>query len=292
MARVFAGEVSVYVAGTQFAEGPAFDAEGRLYITDGKSAALWRVEHDGTLKVFARPKGPNGSAFHWNGDCYVTDPRGNRIARVTPDGQVYTVCDTCDGQPVGTPNDLTFHPSGALYFSSPVGPHNDPNCPPRPVYRIGADGVVSKVVDGIRYPNGVNVNADGSVLYVAESHTGQVHRFEIRPDGSVGDGRVLADVREGQDNWWAPDGMCLDIEGNLYVACYSGGRVRRIRPDGAIDLDILVPGPNTTNCCFGGKDNAELFITEGRDGTVYRAAVGIPGLPLFGPRGWRNTAPA
>ena len=292
MSHTFDGKVDIYAQGFKFAEGPAFDTDGYLYVTDGQSGALWRVPPGGGKpEVFARPAGPNGSAFHWNGDCYVTDPRGGRIARVTPDGQVYTVCDTYNGEPIGRPNDLTFHPSGALYFSSPVGPHDRPDCPPRPVFRIGADGVVSVAVDGILYPNGVNVSATGKALYIAESHSGNVFVTGLRPDGSADKPTVLANVREGQPGPWAPDGMCLDAEGNLYAACFKGGRVRRIRPNGEIDLDIVVEGPNTTNCCFGGRDNDELFITEGSLGRVYRVKIGIPGLALFGPMGVHKRPP-
>lgn len=28
-----------------------------------------------------------------------------------------------------------------------------------------------------------------------------------------------------------PDGMCIDVEGKLWVACYNGGRVIRLDPE-------------------------------------------------------------
>jgi len=104
----------------------------------------------------------------------------------------------------------------------------------------------------------------------------------VRADGTLANRGVLADLREGQDNWWAPDGMCLDVEGNLYVAVYGAYRVRRVTPEGEIDLDIPVGHEKPANCCFGGPDNDELFITC-REGALYRVKIGIPGLPLCGP---------
>ena len=219
--------------------------------------------------------------MHWNGDCYVTDLFGCRIARVTPSREVVTVVDEYEGGPLGGPNDLTFHPSGALYFTAPKG-HYAQDPPPGRVYRLGPDGGVQLAAD-VAWPNGVNVNADGSVVYVADSHTGEALTYDVRADGTLANRGVLADLREGQDNWWAPDGMCLDVEGNLYVAVYGAYRVRRVTPEGEIDLDIPVGHEKPANCCFGGPDNDELFITC-REGALYRVKIGIPACRCSGRR--------
>lgn len=280
MAAEFQGPVELWVDRLLSAEGPAMDAEGRLYVADSREHTLWRVSRHGGCEPFVRLAAPNGTAVHWNGDCYVTDLFGCRIARVTPSRQVFTVVDEYEGGPLGSPNDLTFHPSGALYFTAPKG-HYAQDPPPGRVYRLGPGGDVQLAAD-VAWPNGVNVNADGSVLYIADSHTGEALTYDIRADGTLANCGVLADLREGQDNWWAPDGMCLDIEGNLYVAVYGAYRVRRVTPEGEIDLDIPVGHEKPANCCFGGADNDELFITC-REGALYRVKIGIPGLPLFGP---------
>ena len=143
-----------------------------------------------------------------------------------------------EGGSLGTPNDLTFHPSGAIYFTAPKG-HYAEDPPPGRVYRLGPGGDLRLAAD-VPWPNGVNVNADGSVLYVADSSTGEVLTHDIRADGTLANRAALADLREGQDNLWAVDGMCLDVEGNIYVAVYGSYRVRRVTPEGEIDLDIPV----------------------------------------------------
>ena len=281
MAAEFQGPVELWVDRLPAAEGPAMDAQGRLYVADTTGSTLWRVTPSGACEPFARLLGPNGSAVHWNGDCYVTDLLGRRIARCTPSGQVFTVVDAFEGESLGMPNDLTFHPSGAIYFTAPKGHYAEKPPAPGRVYRLDPGGDL-QVAAEVPWPNGVNVNADGSVLYLADSHTGEVLTHDIRADGSLANRAALADVREGQDNLWAADGMCLDVEGNIYVAVYGSYRVRRVTPDGQIDLDIPVGHEKPANCCFGGPENDELFITC-REGAVYRAKIGIPGLPLFGP---------
>jgi gluconolactonase len=282
MTRKFEGNVDLFVGDLPSAEGPAMDASGQLYVADSVGRTLWRVSPSGAVESFAHPAGPNGSALHWNGDCYVTDPRGHRIARCTPSGQVFTVIDAYEQGPLGNPNDLTFHPSGALYFTVPVGHYADNPIAYGRVYRLGPRGDLQIATEDVPWPNGVNVNADGSVLLVADSHTGQILAHDIDSDGMLKSCTVLADMRKGQENQrWAPDGMCLDTAGNLYVAVYGSYRVRRVTPEGEIDLDIPVGHEKPANCCFGGPDNDELFITC-REGAVYRARIGIPGLALFG----------
>jgi sugar lactone lactonase YvrE len=279
--EVFSGRIDIVADGYTFAEAPSVDPAGRFYFGDTKDGKMYRVGDDGEVELFAELAGPNGSTFHWNGDCYVADWADRRIARVTPDGSVYTVATTCEGEPFeGTPNDLTFHPSGALYFTTPQNPVDD--AVPMPVYRLDPDGEVTKVLEGLRYPNGVNVNEDGTRLYVADSYPGDIKVGDINPDGSISNLRTFANVRvESIAEITGPDGMCFDVHGNLYAAIFRAGVVRRVNPDGEIDLEIKVDAPHTTNCCFGGPNFDQLYITEGLKGRVYRVDLGIEGLPLF-----------
>ncbi|XP_077891012.1 regucalcin isoform X2 [Ictidomys tridecemlineatus] len=64
-----------------------------------------------------------------------------------------------------------------------------------------------------------------------------------------------------------PDGMCIDTEGKLWVACYNGGRVIRLDPETGKRLQtVKLPVDKTTSCCFGGKDYSEMYVTCARDG--------------------------
>ncbi|XP_011378353.1 regucalcin isoform X2 [Pteropus vampyrus] len=64
-----------------------------------------------------------------------------------------------------------------------------------------------------------------------------------------------------------PDGMCIDADGKLWVACYNGGRVIRLDPETGKRLQtVKLPVDKTTSCCFGGKDYSEMYVTCARDG--------------------------
>ncbi|XP_055963326.1 regucalcin isoform X2 [Sorex fumeus] len=74
-----------------------------------------------------------------------------------------------------------------------------------------------------------------------------------------------------------PDGMCIDIEGKLWVACYNGGRVIRLDPETGKRLQtVKLPVDKTTSCCFGGKDYSELYVTTARDGMAPEGLVKQP----------------
>ena len=84
--------------------------------------------------------------------------------------------------------------------------------------------------------------------------------------------------------------MTVDEEGGVWVALYGGGAVRRYTPEGMLDEVIEAPVKQVTACTFGGSDLDQLFITTSREdlkpgedplaGSLFRAAVGVAGLPV------------
>ncbi|XP_019384967.1 PREDICTED: regucalcin isoform X2 [Crocodylus porosus] len=93
-----------------------------------------------------------------------------------------------------------------------------------------------------------------------------------------------------------PDGMCIDTEGKLWVACYDGGRVIRLDPETGKRLQtVKLPVDKTTSCCFGGKDYSEMYVTsacQGMDdkwlsrqpqaGGIFKVTgLGVKGIPPY-----------
>jgi sugar lactone lactonase YvrE len=78
-----------------------------------------------------------------------------------------------------------------------------------------------------------------------------------------------------------PDGLALDVEGNLYVCCYASDEIWRISPDQKKSLlahdrwGILLGRP--TNLAFGGKNFDDIYIANLGRYTITRASLGIPG---------------
>ena len=106
--------------------------------------------------------------------------------------------------------------------------------------------------------------------------------------GTAGPRRVLIAFDEGVN----PDGMCVDADGQLWIAIWGGGQVRRYTPDGELTRTIEVPAPHTTCVTFAGPDLATMVITTATkdlsdddlarhplSGRLFTVDAGVRGLP-------------
>lgn len=160
------------------------------------------------------------------------------------------------------------------------------------LYRLGADGNIIKVLDGLTIANGPAFSPDGRWMYLADSAAGSVDRFQIRADGELGKRepfvRLAPAIGSPDGLTGSPDGMTVDVEGNLWLAVWGGGAVHRYRPDGSLAAVVRVPATQPTSVCLGGPNGRRLFITSASvglagpapfDGAVFSTTVPRPGLP-------------
>lgn len=271
--------VTRLISGYDTPEGPAFDRQANLFFVNWSSASIVRRTADGEASEWFNTGGiPAGLAFHADGSLYVAD-EGDEIhgvLRITPDGEVTTVVDAFEGEPLNGANDLVFDRNGVLYFSDPWRSSLE-----RPIggfYRFFPDGRLERIDHGLAFPNGVAIAPDGSAVYLAETWRNRVLRYRIEPNGTVGGREEFATLRDDP----GPDGMAFDAEGNLYVARFGAGRVDVLDPSGHAVAAIPVPGRNVTNVAFGGADRTTLIVTEVETGSLYRVELDTPGLRLFG----------
>ena len=126
---------------------------------------------------------------------------------------------------------------------------------------------------------GLALSADERFLFLVESNTDSVLRFELRADGTIGPREVYA-----ADCGRFPDGLALDADGNLYVCCYASDEIWRIDPARRKTLfawdrwAILLGSP--TNMAFGGKNGDELYVANLARTAITRAKVGRKGQKL------------
>jgi sugar lactone lactonase YvrE len=124
-------------------------------------------------------------------------------------------------------------------------------------------------------------------MYLNDSGTGITWAFDADPLEGPTNRRVFAAGGPG-----APDGLCVDAEGGVWVARYNGSRVQRHDPDGRITDVVELPCSRPTACCFGGDDLGTLYITTTREGlpegaepeagSLYAVRPGARGLPEHG----------
>ncbi len=124
---------------------------------------------------------------------------------------------------------------------------------------VTPDGTGRQVAGDLEFPNGMVVTPDNSTLIISESFASRLTVFDISADGSLSNRRVWA---EGL----APDAICLDADGAIWVGTPSTGddgflrgAVVRIREGGEVlsrvDHDRPIFG-----CALGGPDRRTLFL--------------------------------
>src|SRR5262249_21306337 len=148
-------------------------------------------------------------------------------------GKSYILAALYDGRPLNAPNDLALDAKGRIYFSDPryLG-HEAMEQPVMGVYRIDPNGSLHRIVTDVGKPNGVCVSPDQKTLYVVSNDDGflgmdrlplsapaqkgrmALLAYDLRDDGSAKFRRVLVNYSPED----GPDGLTVDVEGNLYVA--------------------------------------------------------------------------
>jgi sugar lactone lactonase YvrE len=157
------------------------------------------------------------------------------------------------------------------------------------LYRIDAAAAVSVVDEGLTLSNGIAWSPDGGTMYQVDTVPGVVWRRSYDPEtGAMGPREDwLTDIAGG-----APDGLCTDADGNVWLAVHGAGEVRAYTPDGEWFATVTVDAPYTTKPGFVGPDLDRLLITTARDGLtpeqverypssgkLFLADVGARGLP-------------
>ena len=256
-------------------EGPAVAPDGSIYFTDmpfgADAGMILRFEpKSGRISVFTADSGKsNGLAFLADGSmvsCDGADGGGRRLVRWDLEtGRGTTLADRFEGKRLNSPNDLCLDSQGRIYFTDPRYGGTEPRELEREaVYRLDPDGKVLEVTRAVEKPNGIVLSPDQRTLYVGDHNNGgnrlkptdpepkrgamKVHAFPLDADGRVaGPARTLVDF--GTEN--GCDGMTVDREGNVYLAC------RSLRRPG-----ILVVDPRGRELAFvetGPRDQQGLF---------------------------------
>jgi sugar lactone lactonase YvrE len=155
------------------------------------------------------------------------------------------------------------------------------------LYRLDPDGSVRVVLENVTISNGLEWSPDGSRAYYNDTPTQRIDVLDYDGGSGLTGRRPFATVPVEAGG---PDGLTVDEEGGVWVALYGGGAVRRYTPEGVLDEVIEVPAKQVTACTFGGSGLNQLFITTSREGlgngedplagSLFRAAVGVAGLPV------------
>ena len=192
----------------------AVDTNGNVYVADSYNSTIRKITPAGVVTTLAGLAGNSGSAngtgsaarfshpygvaVDTNGNVYVGDSGNNMIRKITPGGVVTTVAGLAGS-------------SGS------------------------ADGTASAA--RFNEPEGVVVDASDNI-YVGDYYNHTIRK--VTPAGVVTTLAGLAGTSGSADGagnaarFYNPDGVAVDINGNVYVADSSNYTIRKVTPAGVV----------------------------------------------------------
>ncbi|HXK58675.1 MAG TPA: SMP-30/gluconolactonase/LRE family protein [Acidobacteriota bacterium] len=249
-------EYEVLGTGYGFTEGPAADREGNVYFSDGQNNTIYFYKLGNPVSVFVNDStDANGMMFNYKGELVVCEGAAFRIVAFNVNTKEKRVlASEFEGLRFNEPNDLTVDTSNGFYFTDPNYRHRGQDTVRKEdTYYVFADGKVSRVSTVCQKPNGILLNPDNKILYLADNRGKVIYRYDVIGPGQLTNETRWAELTHG------PDGMTLDEHGNLYIGC-GGAGVMVYSPEGKLIGTISVP--YASNVVFGGRDFSTLFITS------------------------------
>jgi gluconolactonase len=294
--------------GFGFTEGPVWMRAGYLLFTDVPGNVIYKLA-EGKLSVFMLNAGYRGPDI-WryggmNDNGYEkTDPRyeefpmagadgltrdrqdrliiatfaGRSLVRIEKDGSRTVLADHYDGKRFSGPNDVVVKSDGAIYFTDTFGGlrlrAKDPKLelPYNGLYLWKEGKVALLLKDEMPNLNGLAFSPDEKYLYLNGSADNYVNRYEVRPDDTLANGKLLFDMR-GDKSPGVADGMRVDSAGNIYET--GPGGVWIVTPGGK-HLGTLSPPQRPINIAFGDPDMKTLYMACHT--AIYKIRVRVAGL--------------
>lgn len=262
-----------------FPEGPRWH-DGRLWFSDFHDRRVRALSPDGSVETVLQLDDDSPSGLGWtpDGELLVVSMEQRVLLKVGPSGPQLHADLTALTRVRA--NDMVVDAGGGAYVSS-FGFDLFTGAAPEPtvLVRVEPDGTVGVAAQDVHFPNGMVLGDDGRTLVVAETYAARLTAFDVAADGALSGRRVFAELPGV-----APDGICLDAEGQVWVATARTPEVLRVREGGEVTERVSVgSGSLSYACMLGGADGRTLFVCTApswrpgpREGRIETAQVDVP----------------
>lgn len=253
----------IFYAGSSLLEGPVWDSNNKLiYCVSIEQGLIYQIN----------PKSGEVQSYPTQGNvgCVALDKDGNLIS--------------AEKEGIFSTNPKTREKIYLTQFESDINlRYNDGRFDPVGRFLVGTksekdfflekeigkgklfsyiDGVSKVLLDDLLISNGIGFSHNGEKMYFIDTPTKKVAQYQY----NLNNGDILFEkyiVNINGEGW--PDGMCVDLDGNIWVAEWEGGRVRKWNVNtGEVLNEIKLPCSRVTSCCLGGENLNELFITTAK----------------------------
>jgi len=247
---------------------------------------IWRV---GFMQTNGKPKddpryeefpmiGSNGLTLDREGRLVIATWAGRGIDRLERDGKRVTLTDSFEGKKFNGTNDLVVKKDGAIYFTDDTGGLRKRDDDPRRGVPFSGvfmwrNGKTIAVIRDIPHTNGLAFSPDEKVLYANGSRDRFVRAYDVAPDGTLANGRLLIDLN-GDPRPGITDGMKVDTKGNIWES--GPGGIWILSPQGKPLGHIQVP-ELVANVAFGDPDYKTVYIPART--SVYKIRANVRGIP-------------
>lgn len=246
--------------GLCFGEGPRWH-EGRLWFSDMHGGQVLAMSPAGALETIVEVPGrPSGIGWLPDGSMLVVSMTDRRVLRLAVGSRTLVEHADLSALAGWHCNDMVVDGAGRAYvgnFGFDIDRRAEPvsTC----LVLVEPDGRARVAAEGLEFPNGAVITPDGATLIIGESFGRRLSAFAIDGDGSLSGRRVWAEL-DGA----APDGICLDTEGAIWIASPLGHQVLRVGEGGGVLDRIDVGERNAYACMLGGPDRRTLYICTAR----------------------------
>lgn len=251
--------------GLQFTEGPVWSSERqRFYFNDMAGNTMYFYsDKEGLNTLCSFSLKANGNAIDRSGKLVTCEHVTSRIVTRNLDGGDYQVlCSHYGDKELNSPNDLVVGSDGALWFTDPpygryntrFGFERKQQLAFQGLYRL-KDGNLQLMQDDFETPNGLCFSPDEKILYVNDSQRYEIRKFLLTEDGGFVDDGLF--VRTKGEEPGKPDGIKVDVLGNVYVTAQGGVQVYSPQAEylGRIRIQEQMG-----NLCFGDADMKSLYL--------------------------------
>ena len=247
-------ETRLHSEGHHFLEGPRW-RDGTLWVSDMYRGDVLRIGAEGPPRVVCSlSTRPSGIGFLRDGTPLVASMTDRSLMRIGPDGGLSVHADL-SALATGDVNDLVTDDQGRAYVGN-FGYDLVGGAPAQPadLVLVEPSGAARVVARGLQFPNGTVLTDAGHTLVIAETWASCLTAFDRADDGSLSGRRVFADLGGRH-----PDGICVDADGGIWVACLGAFEFIRVEEGGRISDRVGCPGRLAVACALGGDQGRTLY---------------------------------